>query len=124
MEKYLKHFLRRMRRPAEEVVGADDVAEETPAAGGGGGESEVFDEDEIPDFALTASNVYRTRHFIVRQRLAYSKSELFGGLLCSHDTYFRRTHERDLEYEDLFLDRLDPDGKRIPALMHSRKYVD
>ena len=120
MKHFMRHFFRAMLRAEPENIltsfdEADDDMEQE--------ESDAFSED-VPDFAIEASNVYRTKHFIVRQRLAYSKSELFGGLICSHDTYYLRTHERDLEYEDFFFDRLDLDGKRIPALMYSRKYIN
>ena len=125
MKHFMRHFFRAMLRaePKNILTSFDEANDETEQNSGNDGSGE-FCEDDIPDFAIEASNVYRTKHFIVRQQLAYSKSELFGGLICSHDTYYLRTHERDLEYEDFFFDRLDLDGKRIPALMYSRKYID
>lgn len=135
MEKYMKHFLPMMRRAKAEgfassfddVFDEDNDADAKKAFGkrhGDGEEGTDPEEDDIPAFAVTASNVYRTKHFIVRQRLAYNASNLFGGLLCSHDTYYVRTRNRDREYEGYFSDRLDLDGKRIPALMYTREYFD
>lgn len=125
MEKFMRHILRAMHKSKPvNIVGSLEAADDEYEEDYDEDEMEEFYEDDIPEFAIAASNVYRTKHFIVRQQLMYSRSELFGGLLCSHDTYFLRTHERDLEYEDFFFDRLDLDGKRIPALMYSRKYID
>lgn len=76
----------------------------------------------VPEFLIGATNVYRTRYYIVRQRICLRDGES-GSYLVSHDTYFRCTPKLDREYDDVFSDREDVDGKRIPTAMHTRKYV-
>ena len=57
--------------------------------------------NEIAEFLRGASNVYRTRDYIVRQVIElHSDGE--GGYLVSRDTYFRCTPRRDREYEEAF----------------------
>ena len=71
-----------------------------------------------------ASNVYRTKHYIVEQVLGINDNEVECAQLCSHDTFYRRTRKRDAEYEEMFRSRKRIDGKRLPSTMSSRKYVD
>lgn len=71
-----------------------------------------------------ATNVYRTKHYIVEQVLGIHDNDVECAELCSHDTFYRRTRKRDAEYEELFGSRKRIDGKRLPATMCSRKYVD
>ena len=47
-----------------------------------------------------------------------------GTHLFSRDTYFLCTPKRDREYEEVFADRHDLNGRRIKATMYVRKYVD
>ena len=47
------------------------------------------------EFLKGASNVYRTRHFIVRQRLGLLYNDEESNQLISRDTYYSRTPERD-----------------------------
>ena len=44
-----------------------------------------------PDFMMSASNVYRTPHFIVRQRLGLLFNDEESNELISRDTYYART---------------------------------
>lgn len=71
-----------------------------------------------------ATNVYRTKHYIVEQVLSVHDNEVECAELCSHDTFYRRTKKRDARYEELFRDRKRIDGKRLPSTMSSRRYVD
>lgn len=73
MKHFMRHFFRAMLRaePKNILTSFDEANDETEQDCGNDGAGE-FCEDEIPDFAIEASNVYRTKHFIVRQRLAYS----------------------------------------------------
>ena len=77
----------------------------------------------VPEFLIGATNVYRTRYYIVRQRISLRDGES-GSYLVSHDTYFRCTPKLDQEYDNVFSDREDLDGKRIHTAMHTRNYVD
>ena len=74
------------------------------------------------EFLKGASNVYRTRHFIVRQRLGLLYNDEESNQLISRDTYYSRTPERDAEYEIRFHKRIKIDGKRIPTNVTVREY--
>ena len=77
-----------------------------------------------PDFVENATNVYRTSEFIVRQIMEFCNHSERGVAFVSHDTFYRRTPERDAEYELTFFMRDHIDGKRLPSTMYSRKYID
>lgn len=77
---------------------------------------------EVPDFLVNATNVYRTRGYIVRQEIVLQDDEL-GTYLFSRDTYSRCTHKHDREFEDVFADRIDLNGSRIKTAMYLRRYV-
>ena len=47
------------------------------------------------EFLKEASNVYRTPHYIVRQRLGLLYNDEESNQLISRDTYYERTPERD-----------------------------
>lgn len=74
------------------------------------------------DFSDCATNVYRTRNYIVKQRIVFSEGRL-GVTTVSDDVFYERTPERDGKYEDLFGDRLETDGRRVPAMGYIRRYV-
>ena len=74
------------------------------------------------EFLKEASNVYRTRHFIVSQRLGLLYNDEESNQLISRDTYYARTPERDAEYEIRFHKRIKIDGKRIPTNVTVREY--
>ena len=74
------------------------------------------------EFLKGASNVYRTRHFIVRQRLGLLYNDEESNQLISRDTYYSRTPERDAEYEIRFKKRIKIDGKRIRTNVIVREY--
>lgn len=78
----------------------------------------------IPDFLKHASNVYRTPHFIVRQRIGILFGKEDHNVLFSRDTYYRRTPTRDAEYEAVFFEREEIDGRRLPTSGYVRVYKD
>ena len=78
----------------------------------------------VPEFVVGATNVYRTRDFIVRQKIGIRYDGEENNVVFSDDTFFRRTTERDREYEILFCRRRHIDGKRLPTTMYARVYVD
>lgn len=53
----------------------------------------------LPEFAVGATNVYRTKYFIVKQSVSVNRDEFEGNSVISHDTYYMRTRKRDSEYE-------------------------
>ena len=77
----------------------------------------------IPDYLKDATNVYRTNHYIVKQRIVMQFDE-YGCCLFSYDTYYRCTPKRDKEYEDIFIKRIHVNGRRIHTCMYARKYID
>ena len=74
-------------------------------------------------FEDAATNVYRTKNYIVEQVLCLKDDNVHTAQMCSHDTFIRRTKKRDAQYEKLFASRKHIDGKRMSTNMCSRKYV-
>ena len=92
-----------------------------------GEEDEFIDDidDEFkgePEFVHGATNVYRTKKYIVRQMLMLNVHEIFGPHTVSRDIYYERTPERDAEYEKYFEGVADMDGRRIPSMGYVRSY--
>ena len=123
MEQFMKHFLDVLLHadPEDIVSSFDDDMED---------DSEEEEEDsgdwdgDMPEFLKRSTNVYRTRFYIVRQQIMYRRDSLLGAYLCSRDTFYCRTPERDRQYEAAFPHNQEKDGKRIPTLMYIRKYID
>ena len=90
------------------------------------GEDEDFggydDIREPFEFMDEATNVYRTKNYIVKQCIVFSDGRL-GVTTVSNDVFYERTPERDDEYEEAFGDLIDIDGRRVPAMGYIRKYV-
>lgn len=123
MEQFMKQFLEAMlRAKPEDIVSSfdddmeDDCEEEEEDSGDWDG--------DMPEFLERSTNVYRTRFYIVRQQIMYRRDSLLGAYLCSRDTFYCRTPERDRQYEAAFPHNQEKDGKRIPTLMYIRKYID
>ena len=79
---------------------------------------------KIPEFIIGATNVYRTKKYIVKQVIGIQYDCRETNVVYSRDTFYRRTPERDKEYEILFCLRRDVNGKRLPSTMYARTYVD
>lgn len=78
----------------------------------------------IPIYLQDADNVYRTRHFIVKQVLCIQESTEENNQVISIDTYYRRTPKRDLAYNLAYQDKANLEGKRLPSTMYTRTYID
>ncbi len=78
--------------------------------------------NRVPDYLKGATNVYRTKQHIVKQILGIQYSQKENNVVFSRDTYYRRTPERDKEYEIMFCLRRNIDGKRLPSTMYAREY--
>ena len=76
------------------------------------------------NFADIATNIYRTREYIVAQRITFRFDEEYGNFLFSHDTYYRRNARRNKIYETAFAKRIRKDGKRIHTSMYARTYIN
>ena len=123
MEQFMKHFLDvLLHADPEDIVSSfdddmeDDCEEEEEDSGDWDG--------DMPEFLERSTNVYRTRYYIVRQQIMYRRDSLLGAYLCSRDTFYCRTPERDRQYEAAFPHNQEKDRKRIPTLMYIRKYID
>lgn len=81
-------------------------------------------ERSIPEFVRGATNVYRTDCYIVRQQVKLLYDKQYGSYLFSRDTYYPCTPRRDAEYEEIFSDRRNVNGKRMRTAMYSRTYAD
>ena len=79
--------------------------------------------NRVPDYLKGATNVYRTKQYIVKQILGIQYSQKENNVVFSRDTYYRRTPERDREYEILFCLRRNVDGKRLPSTMYAKIYI-
>lgn len=77
----------------------------------------------IAEFIKDATNVYRTKHFIVKQVLGVQTDAWMNNVVFSHDTFLMRTPLRDLEYEIAFKDKKNINGKRLPSTMYARTYI-
>ena len=77
-----------------------------------------------PEFMEQATNVYRTRDYIVKQVIGIQFSCEENNVVFSRDTFYRRTAERDKEYEIIFCRRRNIDGKRLPSTMYAREYKE
>lgn len=75
------------------------------------------------DFLKDATNVYRTKHFIVKQVIQIKYDTREDNIVCSHDTFYARTKDRDEVYEALFCNRKNINGKRLPTTMYARTYI-
>ena len=73
---------------------------------------------------LEAENAYRTKKYIVVQRVGYRYSDKDDNVLYSIDTYYLRNKKRDGEYERAFSEKQNVNGRRLPVSMYVRKYVD
>ena len=88
-------------------------------------EDEEFDyEQDIPDFIIDSSNVYRTAHYIVKQTIGFENHDVFGMVTVSHDTFYARTIKREAEYEAYFGDRHYENGQRVPTMAYTRESKD
>ena len=71
------------------------------------------------------TNIYRTRKYIVFQRVWICEEEQKGMYLYSRDMYFRRTKKRDRKYAARFGKQKPSDGKWIHVGKACEKeYID
>lgn len=78
----------------------------------------------IPDFMIDATNVYRTKLYIVKQCMGIQIDNMENNAIKSYDTFYKRTKQRDKEFELIFKDRKNINGKRLPTTMYTKIYVD
>ena len=79
---------------------------------------------DLVDELELANNAYRTKDYIVTQRIIFRNNELDGAMIISIDVFYKRTKERDSIYEKTFENRINVNGKRLHATMSTRSYVE
>ena len=84
----------------------------------------MMSENYTPDFMVNATNVYRTKEYIVKQQITIVSSLDKDSYLLSEDTYYVRTPLREFQYNCVFTNRKRKNGKRLPSNTYTRKYVD
>ena len=57
---------------------------------------------KVPEFIQNATNVYRTKDYIVKQVIGIQYGCEEHNVVYSRDTYYKRTPEGDREYEILY----------------------
>ncbi|MBQ8308253.1 MAG: hypothetical protein IJX96_00290 [Clostridia bacterium] len=71
-----------------------------------------------------ASNAYRTKKYIVTQRIMFRQTETDGSMIMSVEVFYKRNQERDTIYEKVFENRVKVDGRRLRSTMYTRGYVE
>ena len=75
------------------------------------------------DFLDNATNVYRTKNYIIKQKI-YIKTDIFCNiLLFSDDFYYLRTRQRDFAFDIVFRNRQVKDGYRLHSNSYSKRYI-
>ena len=78
---------------------------------------------DLVDELELASNAYRTKNYIVTQRIAFRQTETDGSMIMSMEVFYKRNQERDKIYEKVFENRVKVDGRRLHTTMYTRSYV-
>ncbi len=78
---------------------------------------------DLPDFIIDATNVYRTKKYIVKQNLYMDYDINNSSILFSQDIYYLRNKKIDRLFDLIFQDRQHLDGKRVRSTSYSRKYI-
>ena len=79
---------------------------------------------DLVDELELASNAYRTKHYIVTQRILFRQTEADGSMIMSMEVFYNRNQERDAIYEKVFQNRVNVDGRRLRSTMYTRSYVE
>ncbi|MBE5745671.1 MAG: hypothetical protein E7359_00045 [Clostridiales bacterium] len=76
------------------------------------------------DLLKNGTNVYRTKHFVVIQNISFGLYKDRNNAILSEDIFYKRTYVRDKQYEHIFKERNNINGKRLHSTMYSRIYID
>lgn len=79
---------------------------------------------DLVDELELANNAYRTKNYIVTQRILFRQTEADGSMIMSVEVFYKRNQERDTIYEKVFENRVKVDGKRLHSTMYTRSYVE
>ena len=86
--------------------------------------AKVRNHHSIPKIINVAINIYRTKHYIVKQHLYFMLEEGEHAVFGSDDVYYPRTPQRDREYDKKYENSLLPKGQRIHTNGYTRYYVE
>lgn len=71
------------------------------------------------------TNIYRTKDYIVKQRISLCEVADGNSFMISDDTFYLRTPERDSLFEKIFASkRRNINGKRMKTAIYTRQYVE
>lgn len=77
------------------------------------------------DYFSEADNVYRTKDYIVCQKISLCRSGNGNTVIMSNDIYLLRNRKRDSDYELVYKVRgRQINGKRMRSGSYLRKYID
>ena len=79
---------------------------------------------DLVDELELANNAYRTKNYIVTQRIMFRQTEADGSMIMSVEVFYKRNKERDTVFEKVFENRVKVDGKRLHSTMYTRSYVE
>ena len=74
------------------------------------------------DFLENATNVYRTKKYIVKQDVFLEYDKCGNSRIYSKDTYYLCNKQLDKEFEYIFKDRDCVNGKRVHSTLYTRRY--
>ena len=79
---------------------------------------------DLVDELELADNAYRTKNYIVTQRIMFRQTDTDGAMLMSIEVFYKRNQERDAVFLKVFEKRINVDGKRLHSTMYTRSYVE
>lgn len=79
--------------------------------------------EQLDGTSSIVDNAYRTKNYMVTQHIELEEDDDEGTHLCSYDTFYPRTPERDALYEKRYGSRMNVDGRRIRATKCARTYA-
>ena len=79
---------------------------------------------DLVDELELANNAYRTKNYIVTQRILFRQTETDGSMIMSMEVFYKRNQERDTIFEKVFENRVNVDGRRLHSTMYTRSYVE
>ena len=78
--------------------------------------------NNIQNFVADANNIYRTKKYIVAQKIFVEDDCRGEAIVYSDDIYFIRSKRNDKLYEKYFENRTFIDGRRISTHISSKRY--
>ena len=75
----------------------------------------------MPEFLENATNVYRTKKYIVKQDVYSEYDKRGNNRVFSKDIYYRWSKQLDKEIEYIFKDRDCVNGKRVYSTLYTRR---